>query len=410
MKKFESKKIYLIIATIILLSFDILACSTAIISGKATKDGRPIIWKHRDSDSEANHVTYFNDGKYSYYGIVNSENFDGKELWGGFNSAIFAIINSASYNLKPENDTTTLKDKEGELMKLALMTCATVSEFEELLKKLPKPLGVEANFGVIDAFGGAAYFETNNFYYIKFDVNDVKIAPKGYLIKTNFSFSGDTTKGFGFIGYETALESFESELLKDKISPEFLIQKVGRSLYHSRTKDNFFEKKYSFNEKIFKYFRDFIPRFSSTSSILIRGVKSGEDPRYATCFVSLGFPLVSPTFFFYNLFNENYHEWLKPRNNEKFAHAYLLSKQLKNKCFPITKGNGKDYILINVVINSEQKGYLDILLDAENKEFEFEKKYFETMLKKEPSIDEINKFNFQQTKIYENDYYLKILK
>jgi len=50
------------------------------------------------------------------------------------------------------------------------------------------------------------------------------------------------------------------------------------------------------------------------------------------------------------------------------------------------------------------------LLDAENKEFEFEKKYFETMLKKEPSIDEINKFNFQQTKIYENDYYLKILK
>ena len=97
-------------------------------------------------------------------------------------------------------------------MKLALMTCATVSEFEELLKKLPKPLGVEANFGVIDAFGGAAYFETNNFYYTKFDVNDVKIAPKGYLIKTNFSFSGDTTKGFGFIGYETALESFESEL------------------------------------------------------------------------------------------------------------------------------------------------------------------------------------------------------
>ena len=69
MKKFESKKIYLIIATIILLSFDILACSTAIISGKATKDGRPIIWKHRDSDFEANHVTYFNDGNIRIMGL-----------------------------------------------------------------------------------------------------------------------------------------------------------------------------------------------------------------------------------------------------------------------------------------------------------------------------------------------------
>jgi hypothetical protein len=108
---------------------------------------------------------YFIDGTYPYIGLVNSNDSTGKEVWGGFNSTGFSIINSASYNIK-KNDTTKLSDKEGVLMKAALKICATVADFEKLLGELPKPLGVEANFGVIDANGGAAYFETGNFSYL----------------------------------------------------------------------------------------------------------------------------------------------------------------------------------------------------------------------------------------------------
>ena len=52
-------------------------------------------------------------------------------------------------------------------MKKALQTCATIDEFEQMLKELPQPIRLEANFGVIDAQGGAAYFELSNFKYVK---------------------------------------------------------------------------------------------------------------------------------------------------------------------------------------------------------------------------------------------------
>lgn len=384
-----------------------LPCTTAIVSGKATEDGRPIIWKHRDCDYEANHVVFFTDGKYYYYGIVNTENFDGREIWGGANSAGFAIINSASYNLKPKEDTTSLKDREGIIMKLALMNCATVKEFEELLKNLPKPLGVEANFGVIDAYGGAAYFETDNFSYKKFDVNDEKIAPKGYLIRTNFSFSGDTARGFGYIRYETAKFLFEQRIKKGKITPQFIIQEVSRSLMHSKTGDNFRKNLYGKNQTTFKYFRDFIPRYSSTSSILIRGIKPGESPENITYFVSLGFPLVSPTLVFYNFSKENYPTWLRPDNSNKYAKAYQLSIELKKKCFPMTKCNGKDYILINKVVNKEKEGILDLMLKAESIVFEKEKTFYASLSQGKIQINDAIKFYSEIESIYEKNFYSK---
>ena len=43
------KKI-LIIAISLLLTNAGIACTTAVISGKYTKDGRPMIWKLRDTD------------------------------------------------------------------------------------------------------------------------------------------------------------------------------------------------------------------------------------------------------------------------------------------------------------------------------------------------------------------------
>jgi hypothetical protein len=75
-----------------------------------------------------------------------------------------------------------------------------------MLETLPKPLGVEANFGVIDANGGAAYYETANYKFEKFDANDPTVAPDGYLIRTNYSFSGEENKGLGYIRYATAAD------------------------------------------------------------------------------------------------------------------------------------------------------------------------------------------------------------
>ncbi len=131
---------------LVLLNLTAEACTSIIISGKSTPDGRPIMWKNRDTDTYQNAIKYFNDGKYSSIGLIDSDDPSGESVWIGYNSAGFAIMNTASYNLIM-NDSIDLKDREGIVMREALMQCATVAEFESFLNNHQKPLGVEANFG-----------------------------------------------------------------------------------------------------------------------------------------------------------------------------------------------------------------------------------------------------------------------
>ena len=198
--KSNKKKLLVLFFAFILFPFALksFACTTFIISGKHTVDGRPLLFKNRDTDQKQNSLVYFNDGRYKYIGLVDGTAEWNKMVWGGYNEAGFAIMNSAAYN-NNTGDTSKLKDQEGVIMKLALQTCATLKDFEKLLGSLPKPMGLDANFGVIDAFGGAAYYETGNFNFTKFDANDPTLAPNGILIRTNHSTRADLTRGYGFV-------------------------------------------------------------------------------------------------------------------------------------------------------------------------------------------------------------------
>ena len=124
------------------------ACTTAVISGQATANGRPLLWKNRDADNKQNQVVYDATGRYPFVGVVNSADPAGLDIWAGINSQGFAIMNSASYNLDKGDSLA-----EGQLMRLALQSCATVAEFQALLDKTDGGRDVMANFGVIDANG-----------------------------------------------------------------------------------------------------------------------------------------------------------------------------------------------------------------------------------------------------------------
>ncbi len=170
----------------------ISACTSAVISAKASKNGRPMLWKNRDTNALNNKIMVFNDGNYPYVALVNSNDKKGRSVWIGYNNKGFGIMNTASYNLN--NDTIKQRGGEGRIMKKALQTCATIDDFEKLLRNIPQPTRMESNFGVIDAHGGAAYFEVGNFKIVKLDANDPKIAPEGYIIHTNYSFTGTYKK------------------------------------------------------------------------------------------------------------------------------------------------------------------------------------------------------------------------
>ena len=116
-----------------------------------------MLWKHRDAFEEQNRLEYFSDGKYAYIGLLDTKDTEGRVVWAGMNSTGFAIMNSSSYNLNPTEMEPEKRDEEGVVMKSALQTCETVDDFEKLLQSLKHPMGLDCNFGVIDAKGNAAY-------------------------------------------------------------------------------------------------------------------------------------------------------------------------------------------------------------------------------------------------------------
>lgn len=180
------------------------ACTTAVITGKATADGRPLLWKSRDLKSlPRNEVVVWQGEKHRVLAVVNDD--DRNQAWMGVNSAGFCIENSVSRDLGDKRDAAeederadkakdTPDDKEkrgpgnGSLIKLALETCATVADFRALLERTDETgRRTAGNFGVIDAAGGAALFEAGPKSFRMFDANDPAVAPRGYIVRSNFA-------------------------------------------------------------------------------------------------------------------------------------------------------------------------------------------------------------------------------
>ena len=375
-------------------------CTTVIVSGKATDDGRPLLLKNRDASSLQNRLVYFFDGRYKFIGLVNSEDKENKEVWCGFNSTGFGIMNSASYNLKI-NDTTKISDLEGKIMKMALETCATLEDFEKMLNELPKPLGVEANFGVIDGNGGAAYYEVDNFKFTKYDANDPAVAPNGYLIRTNFSISGEDNKGYGYIRYETAKGLFENQMKDGKISFEFLINEVPRCLVHSFTNTDL-TKSLPANEKEtdYVYFRDYIPRHSTSAAIVVQGIKKGESASLTTMWSILGFPLTSVIIPVWLLEDGTLPKILQT-DETGYAPLCDLALRLKDKVFPIQNDASDNYLNLSALMNKKNTGVRQKLIPIEGQVLAKAKKDLSTWRKNGINQTEVKEFyNWIDTEVY----------
>lgn len=70
-------------------------CTTAVVSGKYTRDGRPLLLKHRDTDTPDNKLMILAAGKYKALALVDSKDSNLENIWIGFNETGFAIMNSA---------------------------------------------------------------------------------------------------------------------------------------------------------------------------------------------------------------------------------------------------------------------------------------------------------------------------
>ncbi|MFA5713138.1 MAG: hypothetical protein WC960_03050 [Bacteroidales bacterium] len=311
-------------------------CTSAIFTGKVTADGRPIIWKHRDTKIEDNRVDKYSGERYTFLSLVSS-NTKGQTAWSGVNDAGFSIMNTASYNLNADKDFK--KRSVAFVMFKALGSCATLGEFEALLDNY-KELGLEANIGVIDAKGGAAYYECSRYGWVKKDLNDPKVAPNGYLIYTNFSFTGEEDKGSGYIRYNSASSIVEEAIAAGKkISAEWIASSLSRSFRHSMLGKDLAEETLPNG-----YFmdQDFIPRKSSVSATIVQGVNRGEDPTLAVMWTMLGYPPLSmavPTMV--NADIPNFMGSSSDNPNSQLCDLVLAVKY--KRIFDVKRGSGEKY-------------------------------------------------------------------
>ncbi len=264
-------------------------CTIGVASGKATPDGRPLVWKTRDLASHPDNEIYFNtDSRYSFVSVINA---GGTYSWMGVNEKGFAILNSYSGDLSAAGSGLT----NGLLMKTVLGVCATVADFQHFLDSTNvRGRKTRANFGVIDATGAAAIFETGGTSYRKFDANDPSQAPNGTLVRTNFSVTG---------GGDSGIERYNrsKELIGDFVSGDSLTFRTILR-YQMRDFSDFnsapvpvpFPRRWK-SDRPFGYIYTGVSicRSTSVSVAVIHGVLKNEDPRLTTLWAILGQPASS---------------------------------------------------------------------------------------------------------------------
>ena len=236
------------------------------------------VWKHRDTDFLKNHVEYVRGEKYDFIAVVNSADFHLKhEAWIGTNSAGFALMNTQSYNLVDVKDGEERGEANGRVIYRALEVCATVDDFRHFLDTLAKPSRIEANFGAIDAQGGAMMFEVDYYTYKIYDANDPATAPDGYVARTNFSQSGQYGPGAGVVRYKEAVRVLDPLARAQAVSPQHIFNDLSRSFHNCLLGIDLRQSPFTGSDASGWFVeQDFISRSSTSCSVVVQGVKPGE--------------------------------------------------------------------------------------------------------------------------------------
>ncbi len=258
-------------------------CTTAVISGGATRDGRPLLWKNRDTGHRDNALAILEGPKYRFLALINAG--DSTQVWAGVNEAGLAIMNAEA--LDTEGDSV---DTEGFFMRRVLGTCRTVTDVESTLVRTNRSgRGTKSNFGVIDAEGGACYFEAGNHTYARYDAART---PAGWLVRTNFAETGNGN-GAGWFRYARA-KALVGELAREnRLTLASLLWTVARDLVSpwGNPRPLPFAGRFDSRPPGWVETRWSINRYRTAACSVFQGVKAGEDPRLTTYWVILGEPI-----------------------------------------------------------------------------------------------------------------------
>lgn len=330
------KHLLILLAVISAFCVRSYACTTVIVSARKSATGRPMLWKNRDTDCEFNHLRYFEGAKYSFTGLVDFDAEVGKEsIYAGANEAGLVIANNLSYNACPAEDE--FDPQNGKFMRACLENCATLAEVEKFIET--SPYRTSANIAIIDAYGGAAYYELWNQTYTKYDVAE---SEDGYMVRTNFSLVSRQDGLAGLERYYTILAMTKEQAARNKLFDLQFFEDVAKTFRNELLKVDY-SKRRDIPRGGWIVDQDFIPRFSTSASIVIEAVNSPEDAGQITLWSASGYPPCTYAVPVWLGAKSDIPSFLTAAVGQK-AQVSILSHQLKHLVFPLEESNGEKYL------------------------------------------------------------------
>lgn len=293
------------------------SCDIAVVSGRVTTDGRPVLWKDRDcSPNWHQQIKYFPAKTVVAGGYLLVFDYDNGIYLntgspvnpsGGLNEAGFAISCTSVYEIY--NQYHEALNINTMLMHEAVARCATLEDFENMLKSWHLThVGktISGNFVAIDAQGGAALYEcysgsTHSLTTVKFkkyDANDGSIVNELGMVL-------DPGQGESFVGFVNRTNS--NSYIPDNAGEERrwratdlmteLVQGSNLDYYtmmQDVAKDVVGSQENMLNPTDASYSTTYcISRAATRLGLVVHGVAAGDDPRQCVFWCALGEPSIA---------------------------------------------------------------------------------------------------------------------
>jgi hypothetical protein len=365
-----------------------LPCTVAVVSGKATPDGRALLWKNRDTSAAANKVVFVKGERFDFIALINADDKSVEHAWAGINTQGFAIMNSASRDLAESPEKMS---DNGRFMRAALGKCADVSDFEKFLFQTKGERRVGANFGVMDAKGNASIFETRSSSYVKFDSADPRVAPQGYILRTNYAYTSPIKNGARrYIRYERARRLFRTAYAEGRLDHKFILQEAARDLVNEKTHSYPLSNSRVLDPTSPLYINtnDTINRNSTVSVALFHGAPHPEKAHLATMWVLLGQPVSTVAVPLWA------HAGEVPLvcNGPGTSILNDFSRALTSFLYPDQRGHMYQYLSLSRLLHYKGEGVLKKLFEIENQLFSETADKLTDWGKQRPSPQEMKTF------------------
>jgi len=214
-------------------------------------------------------------------------------------------------------------------------------------------------------------FEVDDHSYRMFDANDPNVAPHGYIARTNFSNGGELNKGYGYVRFLEVDRVLSKACAMGGITPQLIFTDIARSFRNNILDIDLRSGDFNY-PKTSGWFtdQDFIPRNNTTCSIVVQGVKKGENPDLTVLWTILGYP---PTSVAVPLWVKDNLPAMMSYDKEKEA-APLSAASLKladEKVFHFKQGGGTDrYLHWENLHNLQGTGIMQRLMPLEKDIYE----------------------------------------